>query len=325
MLTMIRTLSARVEARPKARLEYAAPAALLGAGLLLAVTTNLAKVAQGSGVTPLAYLTWSLAGAAVLLATVALVRGQMSSMSLRSLEYYIVAGFLTVAGTNLIFFTVVTRLGVGFVALMLSLPPVLTYAGALMLRMEKFCRWRAAGVTLALAGTALLVLRKWAAPDADPAWIALALIGPVLLAAGNIYRTRRWPPGASAQSLAPGMLLGAIVFLVLFSQLPGFTLGVPDEDSTAVRMIALQSLVFAGQFLLLFVLQKAGGPVFLSLMGGVGAIFGVPIATILLAEPLLPAFLPSASLIAAGIVCMLLGVRTCQGRSVPGSAAVGDR
>ncbi len=76
-------------------------------------------------------------------------------------------------------------------------------------------------------------------------------------------------------------------------------------------LIAVQAIVFAGQFLLHFVLQKAGGPVFLSQMGGVSAAFGVPIAMILLAEPVLPAFLPSTTLIAAGIVAMLSGVKVC--------------
>ena len=45
-------------ARPAPRRQsYVAPVALLAAGLLLAISTNLAKVAQGLGFTPLAYLT----------------------------------------------------------------------------------------------------------------------------------------------------------------------------------------------------------------------------------------------------------------------------
>ena len=46
-------------------------------------------------------------------------------------------------------------------------------------------------------------------------------------------------------------------------------------------------------------------------MGSVSAVFGVPIAMLVLAEPALPAFLPSAALIAAGIAVMLLGVNAC--------------
>jgi len=311
---MTNAISASVEQPTRRRQLYVAPAALLAAGLLLGVTTNLAKVAHGTGVTPLAYLTWSLVGAALLLKMVSYFRGQTAKVNRRSVEYFVISALLTVAGSNLIFFSAVPHLGVSFVALMFSLPPLLTYVGALVLRMERFCWWRAAGVVLALFGTAVLVIQQWAAPDTNHFWIALALFGPVLLSAGNLYRTRRWPPGATAESLAPGMLLGAIGVLMLFALVSGWSLTIPTESGYAVPLIATQAAVFAGQFLLLFVLQKAGGPVFLSLMGGVSAIFAVPIAMLLFAEPVLPAFLPSATLIAAGIVCMLLGVTVCQQR-----------
>jgi hypothetical protein len=108
------------------------------------------------------------------------------------------------------------------------------------------------------------------------------------------------------------MIVAAIVMLFLFSFLPGWSLGLPTESTYTLPLIGVQAVIFAGQFLLLFVLQKAGGPVFLSLMGGVSAVFGVPIAMILLSEPALPAFLPSTVLIAAGIIAMLLGVQACE-------------
>jgi drug/metabolite transporter (DMT)-like permease len=184
-----------------------------------------------------------------------------------------------------------------------------------LLRMERFCWWRATGVALALAGTALLVAKQWESPNANRLWIALALLGPVLLSAGNLYRTRRWPPGATAESLAPGMLLGAIATLVAFSLLPGWSLDVSSQSQFTIPLIGTQAAIFAGQFMILFVLQKTGGPVFLSLMGGVSAIFGVPIAMVLLAEPVLPSFFPSAALIAAGIIAMLFGAEAC-GRNV---------
>lgn len=309
------TLTGRMFPIIRWRQSYLAPVTLLAAGLLLALTTNLAKVSQGLGMTPLSYLTWSLTGAALILTMFSHYRGKFPVLNRRSIEYYVLSGFLTVAGTNLIFFSAVRHLGVSFVAMMISLPPLLTYLGALMLRMERFCWRRATGVALALAGTAYLVLQQWEMPGSDPAWIALALLGPVLLSAGNIYRSRRWPPGASAESLAPGMLLGAIVALVMLSSLFDLALEIPLHRNNAVLLVFLQSVVFAGQFLMLFVLQKAGGPVTLSLMGGVSAVFAVPIAMILLSEPALPGLAVSASLIALGILCMLLGVTTCNGET----------
>lgn len=296
---------------PRYRL-YIAPAVLLATGFLLAISTNLAKIAQGIGFTPLAYLVWSLAGATFILTVVSRLRGAPISLNKRTLEYFIVSGFLTTAATNLIFFSAVNHLGVSFVALLMALPPLLTYAGALLLHIERFCWWRALGVTLALVGTLLLVIQKWTSPDTDPVRIMITLIGPILLAAGNLYRTLRWPSGASPESLVPGMLLSSVVMLMFFSLLPGWSLGIPTRNSNALSLIALQASVFSGQFLLLFALQKLGGPVFLSLLGGVSAIFSVPIAMLLLNEPAIPTFFTSALFVATGIGCMLYGTYAYQ-------------
>lgn len=48
--------------------------------------------------------------------------------------------------------------------------------------------------------------------------------------------------------------------------LPGLSLAVPFDRSLPIILIVLQSAVFAGMYLLLFVLQKTGGPVLLSLL-----------------------------------------------------------
>ena len=282
--------------------------ALLVAGLLLAATTNLAKVAHDAGISPMMYLVWPLSGAALLLLGNAAWHRERLALNRRTIEYSMVSGFLTVAGANLIFFSAVSHLGVSFVALMIALPPLFTYVGALLLRMEAFNRWRALGVVLALTGTAILVLRQWGTPDADPVWIVITLAGPLLLSAGNLYRSRRWPPGVSAQALAPAMLLGAIILLTLYAWASDASLTLPRHPRD-LALIALQAVIFAGQFLALFILQKAGGPVFLSVMGGVAAIFSVPIAMLVLGESALPALLPGSLLVAAGIASLLFGTR----------------
>lgn len=288
-----------------ARPQYIALLTLLAAGLLLGVTTNMARLAHSLAIQPLPYLTWSLLGAAAILFAVSVARGEAGSLNRRTLEYFVVAGFLTSAAANLIFFNAVARLGVSFVAMMIALPPLFTYVGALLLRMERFSWRRVAGVLLALAGTALLVVNRWVAREADIAWLLLTLMGPVLLAAGNLYRSRRWPTGASPQSLAPGMLIAASALLVVYAVVAGESLQVSLNGVTGVLLIAVQSIFFAAQFLLMFILQRVGGPVFLSLMGGVSAILGVPMALWLFSEPMLPGFVTSAILVAMGIACLL--------------------
>lgn len=274
---------------------------LLAGGLLLGVSTNLAKYAGEIGLTPLAFLFWSITGAAIILSVVALLRHEHPPLSARGFEYYFVAALVSVAGSNLIFFSAIPHVGAGFVAMMIALPPLLTYLGALALRIERFNTIRAFGVAAALAGAGVLAIRKFSAPDASIFWILIALCGPVLLAIGNIYRTLRWPDKASPSALAPGMLIAAAIWLGMVSIFPNFSLVVPRGAVLPFALIAIQACIFAGQFLLLFLLQKTGGPVLLSLLGSVGAVVGVPIAIFLQGESAPDGLILGASLIALGV------------------------
>lgn len=278
---------------------------LIAGGALLGISTNIAKYAASVGLTPLAFVFWSIAGAALLLLITAVFRRQLPPISKQSIEYYLVAALVSVAGSNLIFFSAIPQVGASFVALVITLPPLLTYLGALLLKMERFDPIRALGVGSALAGAAVLAANKLNTPNTSAFWIVIALCGPVLLAIGNLYRTLRWPNNASPSALAPGMLIAAALQLGLVSLLPHFSLALPNQDPLALvvslGLIGLQAFIFAAQFQLLFILQKAGGPVLLSLLGSTAALFAVPIAIFIQGEA------PPEGL-ALGVVLIALGV-----------------
>lgn len=280
---------------------------LLSGGALLGVSTNLAKLAGTLGLLPLAYLCWSVVGAAFILMVVAMLRHDLPPVNRRTVEYYVVAAFVGTAAPQLVFFSAIPHVGAGFVALLIALPPLLTYVGALALKMERFQGARAAGVIAALAGAGVLAAHKLAAPGTGAFWTLLALTGPALLAIGNLYRTLRWPPGVSADALAPGMLVAAAAMLLGAGLLPGFSLAVPLKSGLPLLLIALQAAVFAGQSLLLMLLQKSGGPVLLSLLGSVGAVVGVPIAIFVQGEAPPAGLFAGAALIAVGVALVSLG------------------
>lgn len=280
---------------------------LLVGGALLGISTNVAKYAGEIGLSPLGFLFWSIAGAATILLVIALLRHELPPLNKRSFEYYFISALVSVAGSNLLFFSAIPHVGAGFVALIISLPPLLTYLGALALGIERFQMVRALGVAAALAGAGVLAARKFSAPDASVFWILIALCGPVFLAIGNLYRTLRWPEGASPNALAPGMLIAAVVLLGATSLLPNFSLTVPLGGFLPLGLITLQAFIFAGQFQLLFLLQKTGGPVLLSLLGSVGAIVGVPVAVFLQGESPPDGLILGASLIALGVALVTWG------------------
>ncbi|WP_341708342.1 DMT family transporter [Halopseudomonas sp.] len=293
---------------PALRFKWAVPLlSLVGGGVLLGLSTNLAKTASEMSLSPLAFLFWSVVGAAAILLSLAAGRRELPPINARSLEYYLVSALLGVAGSNLLFFSAVPHVGAGFVALLICLPPLLTYAGALSLKMERFQWLRAAGVVVALAGAAVLAAGKFSTVGSDRWWIVPVLVGTGMLAAGNLYRTLRWPVGASASALAPGMLVAAAILLAAAASFPGLSLRVPLNQAPVLILIATHSLVFAAMFQLLFVLQKTGGPVLLSLLGSVGALTAVPVAIFLQGEAPPHGLLPGALLIGTGVALLTFG------------------
>lgn len=304
------------ESDPSSRRIWLIPLVLLFAtGTLLGISTNLAKLAANAGLDPLAFLTWSVVGAAAVLVSVSAIRHRLPPLNARTGEYFAVAGLVSVAVPNLLFFAAVPRIGASFVALAIAFPPLFTYLGALLLGMERFQIRRAVGVAFALGGAVLLAVFKLSAPDADPLWVAATLLGPVLLAVGNIYRTARWPEGAAPDELAPGMLAVSGLMLLGFGALAGvipgnlggLSLTVPLDRAAPILLILAQVVTFSLQFLLFFVLQKRGGPVYLSLLGSVGAVVGVPIAILLLGEAAPQGLALGGVLIALGIGLLTFG------------------
>jgi drug/metabolite transporter (DMT)-like permease len=282
---------------------------LLVTGTLLGVSTNLAKVAGQAGVNPLAFLTWLVVGAAILLLGIGAARRRLPKVNLRTFEYFVVAGIVSVALPNLLFFAAVPRIGAGFVALAIAFPPLFTYLGALVLGLEKFQLRRAVGVAFALGGAGLLAVLKLSEPDVDPFWVAAALSGSVLLAVGNIYRTACWPKGAAPDELAPGMLVMSGLMLLVFAAvlkltpvgMGGLSLAVPTDHVKPLLLILAQIATSSLQYMLFFKLQKSGGPVYLSLLGSVGAIVGIPIAVFFLGENVPQGIAVGGILIALGI------------------------
>lgn len=282
-------------------------ACLLLAGSLIGLSVNLVTLASAAGVKPMSFLIWSISGASLIVAAVALAFGQRPALNRHTSEYFLISGLLSVALPNALYFSAATRVGVGFVALCFAFPPLYTYALALLGRLEPFRALRAVGVALGVAGAIIIARSKSTESDADFIGIGLALSAPIVIAAGNIYRTLRWPAGASSLALAPGMLLGALFFLVIGLLLAGQSFVFPVENATAVMLLAAQTLAFSTMYILYFILQRMAGPVYMSQAGSVGAVAGAAIAIFFLGETP-PSALPVAALLTA--IAVFLVTRT---------------
>lgn len=274
---------------------------LAGTGSLVGATFPLGKLAAGAGVPPASWA-WSMAtGASLLLLAWAVVTRRRVPIKHRYLRYYAVAAALSFVAPNLIVFASIPRLGAGFTSVMLALSPVLTLALAALLGLSRPERIGILGIVVGLVGAVVIALsRGEAGRPADPAWIALALLIPVFLAAGNVYRTLDWPEAADPLALAVGSNLVASAMLLAAAAAFEGADGIASLAQAPV-LVAAQVVAGAIMLALFFRLQEAGGPVYLSQIGYVAAAVGLLSGTLLLGERYAAATWAGALVTVAGV------------------------
>ncbi|MCE3519213.1 hypothetical protein LXJ58_31180, partial [Escherichia coli] len=116
---------------------------------------------------------------------------------------------------------------------------------------------------------------------AEPFWVVVGLLIPVLLALGNVYRTVDWPQGADPTELAAGSHLTTALLLipVIFYASGSFAVG---PLGNVPWLVVAQVLASTCMFALYFRLQAVGGPVYLSQIGYVGAAVALIAGTLFL-------------------------------------------
>jgi drug/metabolite transporter (DMT)-like permease len=261
-----------------------AVALLLGTGTLLGASFPLGKLAGKAGVPPVAWSLVIATGATVVLGLVALLTRRVVPLTARHLRYYTISAAVSFVAPNLILFAAIPRLGAGFTAAMYTLSPVLTLAFSVILRLRRPDITGALGIATGLAGALVIVFSRGQVDrPADPVWIGIALLIPVLLATGNVYRTIDWPAQADPLSLAVGgngFAACMLLAIALASDGPRALASLLES----LPLAAIQMVSSASMFALFFRLQQVGGPVFLSQIGYVAAAVGLVSGTLVLGE-----------------------------------------
>lgn len=275
-------------------------------GFLLAVTLVLSRTAQGMGLSPVTYGFWMSVGAGLLLALYA-GRHLLDMARPGMAKYAAISGMLSLAAPQLIMFTVLSHIGAGLASLVYALPVLLTFLFARMLGLEGKNGFRMAGALVGTFGATLLLMPSdGGLPMSALPWMALALLVPVILASGNIYRAVAWPEGAKAPVLATGTVMTSLVVFALASVPFGVSLDFRGVDGVW-PFLAVQGFVTAGQFLAYFALQRVAPPVIFSLIGQVTLLFGLPMGAMLLGESYSATTFVAVGLMALGLVGVVGG------------------
>jgi len=292
------------------------PVLLLVVGSFLAVSTVIAKAAPLAGWHPLALLQWSILGGAIGLFAITRAfavrrRPDVAPAGTgrgRLIRYLVMSGLLFIA-PNMIAVMAAPRVGAGFVSLSFAFPLVLTYAFAVLLRIERFQVLRGTGVLFGLNGGLLLAVSGANLSVEVSWWSLVALSIPVFLATGNIFRTYFWPEGAKPVDLALGMMATGFLALVAFNVSAGIPVVPQSWTPTATALLSAQIGSFALQYGLYFRLQQSAGPVYLSQIGSVAAVVGLGLGYVVFGEIPNVAKLAAVASVGVGIVLVTLGRR----------------
>ncbi|MEP3247731.1 MAG: DMT family transporter [Sneathiella sp.] len=281
-------------------------ALLLVTGVLIGLNFPLGKLASLAGVSP---VFWSLLvslGVCLLLFPVLLVQKKLIIPKGKTIRYVILSALISFIIPNLLLFSVIPHAGSGYTGLMFALSPVFTLTLASLFRLKTPGKLGLLGIAIGLLGATIVSITRGAAPEAPPIlWLLLALMIPMALACGNIYRTLDWPEGALPDSLA----FWSHGFAVLVFTAILFGTGEADVISQIdlAPWPALAQLIVGGlTFPVFFRLQQQGGPVLLSQIGYVAAAVGLIAATLLLGESYALMTWVGAGIIAGGIAITVL-------------------
>ena len=269
-------------------------------GTLWGLTPAVGKLAVAGGIGPVAYaLFYAGFAAAILCGVVAAQRAHLPAHP-RALGFYVLSGLIGFATPGTLTFVALQHVPAGLLAMVLPAAPLLTFLLAAATGLERATARRAAGVVLALAGTALALTPGAALPAGGSLlWAALTVLVPCCYALSNLFAVRFRPPGAPPLALAAGTTCAATLWLIpaaaLFGQFrpPGF--------DTATALAASQGLLVAAAYLIYFRLLTRQGGVFVSQVGYLIVLTGLFWGWVFFAEVPGPLVLPAAGLIFLGL------------------------
>ncbi|MEM7461196.1 MAG: DMT family transporter [Pseudomonadota bacterium] len=286
-------------------LERLAIPILLGInGAALAGTLAMSKAAHADGVAPSSYGFWMTLGAGLALAGITASRSEVF-ISISTIRYSALSALLSLAVPQLILLIVAHKVGAGLASAVYAFPTITTWVIARLFGLEAHSAIRLFGVLVGAAG-ALTLLAPGSVPSAHVPWLALALLVPFMLGAGNVYRSIAWPEGASPLLLASGTALSASLFFLAVSLVTGQELAFWTAGSAVVLVVA-QMILSTVQFLAFFMLQRIAKPVVFSLIGQVGLLFGLVLGAVFFGEHYSPITFIAVGLIVSGWALVSFG------------------
>jgi len=276
-------------------------ALLISNGVVLAAHTILARQAHAMGVAPILYALASAAGATLFLLLYRAAKRQRAGLRRSEVAFGAIAGLISIAVPQVLIYSASAYVSAGIASLAYAFPTPLTYVLAAAFALERMTLGRTIGVAIAFSGAISLAASRSATLSGDGLWILLAMLAPVSIAAGNIYRARYWPAGSTPTDLALAMSAGAALWLTAALTMISPTAAASIQPAGYLILLAA-SLLAAGGTIIYFELQRRGGIVSFSQIGYVGAVVGLASGSLILGERYAASTWWAAALISVGVL-----------------------
>jgi drug/metabolite transporter (DMT)-like permease len=251
-------------------------AILLTAGVSWGATYSLAKLATQDGAHPLGIALWQGVIGAAILGTVETARRRKLPLDRRHLLFYLVCGLLGTALPSTLYYYAAPHLPAGVLSITLGLTPLLTFAGAVLLKLDRYAPGRLLGVFLGIAAVLMIALPDASLPERTAAiWVVAALAAALSYAAENIIIAKFRPNSTQSLTLLLGMMTVATLALVPIVLATGSFVPLGWPWSTAEWSIVGMAAINVLSYWLFIYLVGATGPIFASQMAYVVMVSGV--------------------------------------------------
>ncbi|MCB1380375.1 MAG: DMT family transporter [Alphaproteobacteria bacterium] len=277
---------------------------LLITGTAFGFNFPLGKLAVAAGVNPALWAIVICLGAGVaLLAVMALVEKSPAVPGIP--RFAAISGMISNVIPLFLTFAAIPHIGSGLAAILVACSPVTTAMLSMILRVRPPSPLALSGVAVGLAGAIMIILARNASFDTGEShWLFLAVLIPVFLGVGNVYRSIGWPRGAGPMRLGAMVNLSAVLPLLVVAYWWG---GMDLAPLVGVPwLVAAQITASTIMYLTYFKLQDAGGPTYLAQLGYVAAVLSVAVGIVFLGETYPASVWAGVAVVAAGIALTTL-------------------
>lgn len=245
-------------------------------GITWGVTFSLARIAAEAGAHPIGLTFWQAAGGALVLLPICIFRRALPRFNWQNIKRFTVIALAGTAIPGTLFFYAAAHVPAGILAISIALVPMLTYAFAWILGIDKYATRRFMGIVLGFGAILLLSLPETSLPDPGMVkWMLLALVASVFYTIENLYVDICIPQGADLIALLMGGLLVAALVLtpLIYLQDAFVALHYPFQNiEWAIVSLAFVSSAAYATFLYVV---KMSGSVFASMAGYMITLAGV--------------------------------------------------